>query len=141
MLINMEWQEISGGLVLIPSHPIVVIHFIGGAFVVTAPNFTYRWLLEELGKSGYAVIATSFANTLDHVTIARSVLNRFENILDYLHSKTILKQRYLPIYGIVHSMGCKLYLLIGSLFEVERAGNILISFDKNPVRRAIPFLE
>ncbi len=137
----MEWQEISGSSVLIPSHPIAVIHFLGGAFVGTAPNFTYRWLLEELGKSGYAVIATPFVNTFDHLAIARSVLNRFENILERLQTKNVLKQRYLPIYGIGHSMGCKLHLLIGSLFEVERAGNILISFNNYPVRRAIPFLE
>jgi hypothetical protein len=32
-------------------------------------------------------------------------------------------------------------LLIGSLFSVERAGNILISFNNYPARRAIPFVE
>ena len=137
----MKWQKISGSSVLIPSSPIMVIHFLGGAFVGTAPGFTYRWLLEELGKSGCVVIATPFVNTLDHFAVARSVLNRFENILDYLHTHNLLKQRYLPIYGIGHSMGCKLHLLIGSLFGVERAGNILISFNNYPVRSAIPFLK
>lgn len=38
-------------------------------------------------------------------------------------------------------MGCKLHLLIGSLFNVERAGNILISFNNYPAARAIPFGE
>jgi hypothetical protein len=38
-------------------------------------------------------------------------------------------------------MGCKLHLLIGSLFSVERNGNILISFNNYPARRAIPFIE
>ena len=38
-------------------------------------------------------------------------------------------------------MGCKLHLLIGSLFSVERAGNILISFNNYPAKQAIPFLE
>ena len=33
------------------------------------------------------------------------------------------------------------YLLIGSLFSVERAGNVLISFNNYPVKKAIPFLE
>jgi hypothetical protein len=32
-------------------------------------------------------------------------------------------------------------LLIGSLFPVERAGNILLSFNNYPVRRSIPFVE
>ncbi|MEM8780437.1 MAG: DUF1350 family protein [Cyanobacteria bacterium P01_G01_bin.49] len=137
----MEWQEISGGSVLIPRHPIAVIHFLGGAFVGTAPNLTYRWLLEQLGKEGYAVIATPFVNTLEHLATARSVLNRFENILDRLQTNNRLGQSYLPIYGIGHSMGCKLHLLIGSLFSVDRAGNILMSFNNYPVKRAIPFLE
>ena len=113
----------------------------GGAFVGTAPNFTYRWLLEELAKEGYAIIATPFVNTFDHLAIARNVLNRFEGILDRLQTNNSLGQGYLPIYGIGHSMGCKLHLLIGSLFSVERAGNVLISFNNYPVKKAIPFLE
>jgi hypothetical protein len=137
----MNWQEISGSWVLIPRRPIGVVHFLGGAFVATAPNLTYRCLLEQLGKAGYAVIATPFVNTLDHAAIARSVLNRFENILERLQATNALGQSYLPIYGVGHSMGCKLHLLIGSLYSVERAGNILISFNNYPVRRAIPFIE
>lgn len=137
----MDWQEISGSWVLIPPQPIGIVHFLGGAFVATAPQITYRWLLEQLGKEGYLVIATPFVNTLDHTAIARNVLNRFESILERLHSRNLLTQRYLPIYGIGHSMGCKLHLLIGSLFAVKRAGNIIISFNNYPARRAIPFVE
>lgn len=137
----MEWQEISGSWVLIPRQPIAIVHFLGGAFVGTAPSVTYRWLLAELGKQGYAIIATPFVNTLDHTAIARSVLNRFENIVERLQIRHILPTGYLPIYGIGHSMGCKLHLLIGSLYGVERAGNILMSFNNYPVRRAIPLAE
>jgi len=137
----MEWQEISGSWVLIPRQPISIIHFLGGAFVGTAPSVTYRWLLAELGKQGYAVITTPFVNTLDHAAIARSVLNRFENILERLQGRNLLSRGYLPIYGIGHSLGCKLHLLIASLYGVERAGNILISFNNYPVRQAIPLAD
>ncbi len=137
----MDWQEVSGSWVLIPSRPKGIVHFLGGAFVATAPQVTYRWLLEQLGRQGYAAIATPFVNTLNHTAIARDVLNRFETTLDRLQATTVLSKRYLPIYGIGHSMGCKLHLLIGSLFTVERAGNILISFNNYPARRAIPFIE
>ncbi len=137
----MEWQEISGSWILIPNNPKGMIHFLGGAFVGTAPSITYRWLLEQLAKEGYGIVATPFINTFDHTAIARSVLNRYETIVDRLYSNHKMSQRYLPTYGIGHSMGCKLHLLIGSLFSVEREGNILISYNNYPVRRAIPFLE
>src|SRR4028119_1923299 len=137
----MDWQEVSGSWVLIPQNPKGIVHFLGGAFVATAPQVTYRWLLEQLGHQGYVVIATPFVNTLDHTAIARDVLNRFETTLDRLQATAILRKRYLPIYGVGHSMGCKLHLLIGSLFSVERAGNILISFNNYAARDAIPLVD
>ncbi|EGJ29651.1 MULTISPECIES: DUF1350 family protein [Moorena] len=137
----MDWQEISGNWVLIPNRPTGIIHFLGGAFIATAPHVTYRLLLEKLAAQRYAVIATPFVNTLDHIAIARDVLNRFETTLNRLQVTNVLRKRYLPIYGIGHSMGCKLHLLIGSLFSVERAGNILISYNNYSADRAIPFVE
>ncbi len=137
----MDWKEISGSWVLIPRNPIGIIHFLGGAFVATAPHLTYRWLLEQLASKGYVVIATPFVNTLDHSAIAKSVLLNFDRALERLHDSGALRKRYLPIYGVGHSMGCKLHLLIGSLLPVERAGNILISFNNYAARDAIPLIE
>ena len=137
----MNWQEISGDWVLLPKHPIGIIHFLGGAFVGVTPHITYRYLLECLGRKGYVIIATSFINTFDHRAIARSVLNRFETILERLQAQNAFGQGYFPIYGLGHSMGCKLHLLIGSLFAVERAGNILISYNNYNVNRSIPLAE
>ena len=136
----MDWQEISGNWVLVPDRPIAIIHFLGGAFVATAPQLTYRRLLEFLGAQGYVVVATPFVNTFDHVEIAKSVLKSFDRTLDLLHDR-ILQRRSLPIYGMGHSMGCKLHLLIGSLFRVERAGNILISFNNYSAQQAVPLVE
>ncbi|MBD2776457.1 DUF1350 family protein [Iningainema tapete] len=137
----MDWKEISGNWVLIPRNPIGIIHFLGGAFVATAPHLTYRHLLEQLANKGYVVVATPFVNTLDHSAIAKSVLLNFERALERLHDSSALRKRYLPIYGIGHSMGCKLHLLIGSLYAVERAGNILISYNNYAARDAIPLIE
>ncbi|MGD2183288.1 DUF1350 family protein [Lusitaniella coriacea] len=131
----MEWQEFAGNWVLIPRQPIAIVHFLGGAFVATAPHITYRALLERLAQAGYAVIATSFLNTFEHGAIARDVLNRFETL------QNRLQLGYLPVYGIGHSLGCKLHLLIGSVFAVERAGNIFIAYNNYPVNRSIPFAE
>ncbi|RMF24871.1 MAG: DUF1350 domain-containing protein, partial [Cyanobacteria bacterium J083] len=137
----MKWQQISSAYVLIPSTPIGIIHFLGGAFVATAPQVTYRYLLEELGKKGYVIVATPFINTLDHKAIAYEVFTRFEYISKTLSQTGALGQTTLPVYGMGHSLGCKLHLLIGSLFSVARAGNILISYNNYPVNKAIPLVE
>ncbi|MBW4610931.1 MAG: DUF1350 family protein [Hassallia sp. WJT32-NPBG1] len=137
----MDWKEIQGNWVLIPRNPIGIIHFLGGAFVATAPHLTYRWLLEQLAEKGYVVIATPFVNTLDHIAIAKSVQLNFERVIERLHDSSVLRKRYLPTYGLGHSMGCKLHLLIGSTLSVERAGNILISFNNYAARDAIPLVE
>lgn len=135
----MIWQGSAGSWYLIPVQPVGIVHFLGGAFVGTAPQLTYKWLLEQLADAGYAVITTPFVNTFDHLAIARQVLNRFENILERLQNARQLP--YLPVYGVGHSMGCKIHLLINSLFNVKRAGNILMSYNNFPVKRSVPFLD
>ncbi|WP_416676773.1 DUF1350 family protein [Egbenema bharatensis] len=135
----MEWREIYGNWVLVPSQPKAIVHFLGGAFVATAPQVTYRNLLEHLATQGYAIVATPFVNTLDHTTIAQRVMRLSNLALEQLQADLNLGS--LPIYGVGHSMGCKLHLLIGSLYPQERAGNILISFNNYPARRSIPMLE
>jgi hypothetical protein len=138
----MEWLEVSGSWVYLPRQEAKgIIHFLGGAFVATAPHVSYRSILEELCQAGYAIIATPFLNTFDHFAIAREVLNRFETVLERLQKTNKLCRGYLPIYGVGHSLGCKLHLLIGSLYDVERAGNILISFNNYPASKAVPFME
>ncbi|AFZ45668.1 protein of unknown function DUF1350 [Halothece sp. PCC 7418] len=132
-----NWEEVAGNSVLLPPQPKGLIHFLGGAFVATVPQVTYSWLLESLAEEGYGVIATPFLNDLNHSAIAQRALNRFETAYQRLG----LFQRYLPIYGIGHSMGCKLHLLINSLYEVKRAGNLLISYNNYPAREAVPFVE
>lgn len=136
----MDWQEVSGNWVLVPDRPTAIVHFLGGAFVAAAPQVTYRRLLERLALQGYVVVATPFVNTFDHQAIAQTVVRNFDRALEKLQATT-LRRRYLPIYGMGHSMGCKLHLLIGSLFPVERAGNVLISFNNYAARDAVPLVE
>ena len=136
----MNWQEVSGNWILSPPRPKAIIHFLGGAFVAAAPHLTYRWLLENLCREGYIVVATPFINTFDHGDIAEEVLTTFEQAMIYLR-KRVLTQQYIPIYGLGHSMGCKVHLLIGSLYSVERAGNIFMAFNNYPAKRSIPLLE
>jgi Protein of unknown function (DUF1350) len=136
----MDWQELYGNWILVPARPIAIIHFLGGAFVATAPQLTYRRLLERLALEGYAIVATPFVNTFDHSAIAQTVYRNFDRALEYL-LETRFRRRYLPIYGIGHSMGCKLHLLIGSQFAIERSGNILISYNNYAAKDAVPLVE
>ncbi len=135
----MEWREVAGNWLWIPPQPTAIIHFLGGAFVATAPNLTYKLLLEALGQQGYVIVATPFVNTFDHRAIAQEVLMTFDQALHYLANRVTLRR--LPIYGLGHSMGCKVHLLINSLYEVERAGNILMAFNNYSARRSVPFLD
>jgi len=139
----MYWQEVSGNWFLVPERPRAIIHFLGGAFVAAAPHLTYRWLLEELYKEDYAVISTPFVNTFDHSAIAAETLTTFTQGLTFLHKKRPDLQG-LPIYGLGHSMGCKVHLLIGAAHQADqsdRAGNIFISFNNFPAKKSIPLLE
>jgi Protein of unknown function (DUF1350) len=137
----MNWQEIFGNWVLVPDRPIGIIHFLGGAFVAAAPHLTYRRLLEHFADRGYVIVATPFINTFEHTEIAETVLWSFNRAVDLLHDRYDLADS-LPVYGLGHSMGCKLHLLIGSLFEnVDRAGNVLVSFNNYGAEEAIPFLK
>ncbi|QQE65575.1 hypothetical protein GFS31_22630 [Leptolyngbya sp. BL0902] len=135
------WQEVTGNWILMPPRPRGIIHFLGGAFVAAAPSVTYRWLLENLASQGYIIVATPFINTFDHEAIAEEVLITFSQALRYLDRRLGINDPYLPIYGLGHSMGCKVHLLINSLWEVDRAGNIYMSFNNYPAKRSIPFLE
>lgn len=138
---NDSWQTIAGSTVLIPPNPKGIVHFLGGAFVAAAPQVTYRLLLEYLAEQGYVIVATPFMSSFDHGEIAKAALNSFEQAIARLRHTRQLSPRYLPVYGLGHSMGCKLHLLIASLFEVERAGNIFLAYNNFPAKRSIPLLE
>lgn len=138
------WREIAGNWTLLPAgEPVAIVHFLGGAGVAAAPHLTYRWLLERLGDRGYIVVATAIAQgSFDHGSLASQSLERLETVLDSLDRRGWLDAADpLPVFGLGHSMGCKLHLLIGSLYEVQRGGNILISFNNFSAQRAIPLFE
>jgi hypothetical protein len=139
----MGWQQLSNCWVYQPETTDYqgIIHFLGGAFVGTTPQLTYRWLLEEIGKAGFVIVATPFLNTLDHQAIARKTLNQFQRIITKMRADGSIPQAYLPVYGLGHSMGCKLHLLINSVYNEERSGNILVSYNNYPIRKAIPLVE
>jgi predicted alpha/beta hydrolase len=119
----MQWEEIVGSWVYLPRSPRAIIHFLGGAFVATAPQITYKLLLEDLAQQGYGIIATPFFNTFDHYAITDEVYRSFERVLARLPRSI----SGLPIYGVGHSMGCKVHLLLCSMMCSEMAIFLLLS--------------
>ncbi len=130
----MQWRGIAGNWVYLPDRPRAIVHFLGGAFVATAPQITYRFLLEDLAEKGYGIVATPFFNSFNHHEITEQVYQSFERVLDRLGLRS------LPIYGVGHSMGCKVHLLLCSQYDVQRAGNVFISFNNFSAKDAVPLL-
>lgn len=131
-----DWSEIEGAWVLRPklSEPTSVVHFIGGIFVGAAPQLTYRYFLERLADKGALVIATPYASGFDHFSIADEAQFKFDRCLRYLEQPV----KELPSFGVGHSLGSVIHLLIGSRYAVQRSGNVLMSFNNKEASTAIP---
>ena len=135
------WREMEGAWVLSPPNgvpPRAVVHFIGGAFVGASPQLTYRLFLEALSARGsFLIIATPFAVGFDHLRIADEAQFRFDRCMRTLSSDEISSG--LPVYGIGHSMGALMHMIIGSRYALpDREANVMISFNNKPATDAVP---
>ncbi|XP_073108532.1 uncharacterized protein [Elaeis guineensis] len=133
-----DWNEIEGAWVLKPKNakPTSVVHFVGGIFVGAAPQLTYRFFLERLSNKGALVVATPFASGFDYFLIADDVQFKFDRCLQFLQDTV----NDLPTFGIGHSLGSVIHLLIGSRYAVQRSGNVLMAFN-NQAEMAMKQLE
>jgi hypothetical protein len=130
----MQWLQVEQNWVLTPPKPKGVIHFLGGAFFAAAPQIAYRRLLEKLASHGYVIVATPFANnTFDHGEIAKAAYKSFQKA----RSKLFLD--YFPVYGLGHSMGCKVHLLMDCYYNCDRAGNMFIAYNNYSASQSVPF--
>ncbi|KAL5063473.1 hypothetical protein RYX36_025210 [Vicia faba] len=131
-----DWTEVEGSWILKPksTKPSFVVHFVGGIFVGAAPQLTYRWFLERLAEKGVLVIATPYASGFDHFFIADEVQFKFDRCYRTLQETV----KELPIFGVGHSLGSLVHLLIGSRYAVQRSGNVLMAFNNKEASSAIP---
>ncbi|KAL5708675.1 hypothetical protein ACHQM5_019441 [Ranunculus cassubicifolius] len=130
-----DWREVEGAWVLRPKDvtPTSVVHFIGGIFVGAAPQLTYRLFLERLSEKGVLVIATPYASGFDQFRIADEAQFKYDRCL-----RSLQEVSDLPSFGIGHSLGSVIHLLIGSRYAIRRNGNILMSFNNKEASVAIP---
>ncbi|CAI0399477.1 unnamed protein product [Linum tenue] len=111
-----------------------VVHFIGGIFVGAAPQLTYRLFLEHLAEKGVMVIATPYASGFDYFHIADEAQFKFDRAFRFLQESV----EDLPTFGMGHSLGSVIHLLIGSRYAVQRSGNVLMAFNNKEASLAIP---
>ncbi|XP_008799216.2 uncharacterized protein LOC103713938 [Phoenix dactylifera] len=131
-----DWNEIEGCWILKPKNakPTSVVHFVGGIFVGAAPQLTYRYFLERLSDKGALVVATPFASGFDYFFIADEVQFKFDRCLRFLQDTV----NDLPTFGIGHSLGSVIHLLIGSRYAIQRSGNVLMAFNNQEASLTIP---
>lgn len=131
------WKEVEGCWVLYPESEIkCLVHFVGGAFVGAAPQVAYRQLLELLASRGALVVATPYATGFDHLRTVDEVYFKFSRCIKALGPSV----QMLPSYGVGHSLGSLLQVLMCSRYVVPRTGNVLMSFNNRPATDSIPFL-
>lgn len=138
-------QKLLGQYVYRPptgTAPKAIAFFLGGAFVGAAPQLAYGKILQTLADNGYVVFATPYRLTFDYLELCDRVLTGAEPC----HAALVEEYGDLPLVGIGHSCGALLHMLLSSAFrdtgglaDVERAANVLVSFNNKPASAAIPF--
>ena len=124
--LGMKWRSLADNWILQPRNPKAVVHFLGGAFVGGTPHVVYDALLTSLANAGYLVVTTPFITSPQHRQIADGVAETFRRGL------AALAVEGLPVFGMGHSLGCKLHLL-NSCRECAdgdgvRTGNVLMAY-------------
>uniref|UniRef100_A0A6N2M4N8 Uncharacterized protein n=1 Tax=Salix viminalis TaxID=40686 RepID=A0A6N2M4N8_SALVM len=94
------------------------------------------WILKPKGSrpKGILVIATPYASGFDYFSIADEVQFKFDRCFRSLQETV----QDIPTFGIGHSLGSVIHLLIGSRYAVQSSGNIFMAFNNKEASSAIP---
>eukprot|EP00904_Undaria_pinnatifida_P001735 jgi/Undpi1/11562/HiC_scaffold_30.g13859.m1 len=145
-----EWEEIGNADVLVPKgleYPLGVVHFVGGQGVGVFPKNAYGTLLEALADAGFLVVATRVRlNEFNHEELACDVARDFRvayRDVEALYGRGVTRQ--IPLFGVGHSLGAKVHVLLNCYPEVtevakRRKANVMISFNNFPAKDSVPFL-
>ena len=110
-----------------------VLEFIGGSYLATTPQLTYRRLLEAMAQRGWQVRAWSYVPAFDHQQQANTAWRRFR-------AQRAQQQEPPPrVLRLGHSLGCKLHLLAP---DAGRGciGLVALSFNNFSAERSVPLL-
>ena len=119
-----------------PSNPKKIIEFIGGSYLASKPDLTYKRFIESLIDKNYAVHAYKYNPQFDHQELALRAWKDFK-ICRRLLSKRLGSS--IPSVRVGHSLGCKLHLI-----SPDGGRNcekfISISFNNFSAKKSIPLL-
>ncbi len=120
-----------------PSNPKKLIEFIGGSYLATNPDISYKRFIESLISRNYAVHAYKYIPKFDHQELSIKAWKDFK-VCKKLLSERLNKD--LSTLRIGHSLGCKLHLIApDGGRNCERF--ISISFNNFSAKNSIPFLK
>ncbi len=119
-----------------PAQPKCLIEIIGGSYLATSPNLSYRRLIEKLTNYNFAVHAWSYIPGLDHQTQANDAWKSLRNCKQKLQIRI---GRELQSIRLGHSLGCKLHLLAPDGGRNCKA-LIALSFNNFTAEKSIPML-
>ncbi len=131
------WRKVDQTWCSWPPRPIGLIEMIGGSYLATTPNITYKRFLESLRKQNLAIHAWTYLPGLDHQAQANEAWKAFRECRLKLESR--IGGGSLKPIRIGHSLGCKLHLI--SPDGGRRSKRFIgISFNNFKADKSIPIL-
>ena len=131
-----RWQRHHGCWCLWPASAQGLIEFIGGSYLATNPQISYRRLLEGLAARQLAVHAWSYVPGFDHQLQARQGWQALRACRALLHQR--LGKELVPL-RVGPSLGCRLQLVAPAGGRNSLALTAL-SFNNFTAERSIPLL-
>ncbi len=117
--------------------PPPLLEFIGGSYLATSPQLSYRRLLEAIGRRGWSVHAWSYVPGFDHQSQAVEAWRAFRRLRSPGGSSETATGR--TVLRLGHSLGCKLHLLAPDGGRGCQ-GLAALSFNNFSAERSVPLL-
>ncbi len=131
------WRRKENIWCLWPARPVQLFEMIGGSYLGSSPQISYKRLLEELFKKHIAIHAWRYIPGLDHQAQSNEAWKEFRKSRENLENRVGCLPKSIRIG---HSLGCKLHLLAPDGGRNSK-GFISLSFNNFGANNSIPMLK
>ncbi len=131
-----RWRQIEQTWCNWPSRPRGLVEMIGGSYLATNPQISYRRLLEGLSEHNLAIHAWGYVPGFDHQSQANEAWKSFRRCRERLETRVGLLP---PSLRLGHSLGCKLHLLAPDGGRKSKA-LVALSFNNFAAIKSVPML-